>query len=153
MDRLVPCRTGDLEPGRTRYALTLDDGGYVMDDGLLARVGDEEYLSSTSGGAGAHRSAAPELIDRLDLDVHPLDRTAQWGAINVAGPHARDLLARLTDDAIDRKALPYPGFADVAVAGVPCRAIRTGFVGELAFELHHPRRRGPELWTALADRC
>jgi sarcosine oxidase subunit alpha len=47
--------------------------------------------------------------------------------------------------------MPYPGFADVSVAGVPCRAIRTGFVGELAFELHHPRRRGPELWAALAD--
>ena len=47
--------------------------------------------------------------------------------------------------------VPYPGFADITVAGVPCRAIRSGFTGELAFELHHPRRRGPELWSALAD--
>ena len=109
VDRLVPCRTDDLEPGRTRYVLTLDDAGYVMDDGLLARVGDEEwYLSSTSGGAGRTEARLRNLIDRLDLDVHPLDRTAQWGAINVAGPHARDLLERLTDDAIDRggRALP-----------------------------------------------
>jgi sarcosine oxidase subunit alpha len=83
--------------------------------------------------------------------VHVLDRTAQWGAINVAGPHARDLLERLTEDAIDAGSVPYPGFADVTVAGVPCRAIRTGFVGELAFELHHPRTRGPELWEALIE--
>ena len=47
--------------------------------------------------------------------------------------------------------MPYPGFADVTVAGVPCRAVRTGFVGELAFELHHPRRRGPDLWRALVE--
>jgi sarcosine oxidase, subunit alpha len=80
-----------------------------------------------------------------------LDGTAQWGAINVAGPRARDLLERLTHDPIDAASVPYPGFADVSVAGVPCRAIRTGFVGELAFELHHPRRRGPELWAALVD--
>jgi sarcosine oxidase subunit alpha len=91
------------------------------------------------------------FVDRFALDAHVLDRTAQWGAINVAGPHARDLLERLTDDAIDAVSLRYPGFADITVAGVPCRAIRTGFVGELAFELHHPRRRGPELWEALVD--
>jgi sarcosine oxidase subunit alpha len=152
VDRLFPCRTDDLEPGRTRYVLTLDEAGYVMDDGLLARVGDGEwYLSSTSGGAWRTDARLRNLTDRLELDVHVLDRTAQWGAINLAGPHARDLLERLTDDAIDARTVPYPGFADVTVAGVPCRAVRTGFVGELAFELHHPRRRGPELWRALVE--
>jgi sarcosine oxidase subunit alpha len=151
VDRLFPCRTGDLEPGRTRYVLTLDEAGYVMDDGLLARVADDEwYLNSTSGGAERTDARLRNFIDRLELDVHVLDRTAQWGAINVAGPRARELLVELTDDAIDQASLPYPGFADITVAGVPCRAIRTGFVGELAFELHHPRRRGPELWAALA---
>jgi sarcosine oxidase subunit alpha len=152
VDRLFPCRIDDLEPGRTRYVLTLDDAGYVMDDGLLSRVGDEEwFLTSTSGGAGRADARLRNLADRLDLDAYVLDRTAQWGAINVAGPHARDLLERLTDDPIDAASVPYPGFADVSVAEVPCRALRTGFVGELAFELHHPRRRGPELWAALVE--
>ncbi|MGZ8597665.1 MAG: glycine cleavage T C-terminal barrel domain-containing protein, partial [Actinomycetota bacterium] len=152
VDRLFPCRTDDLETGRTRYVLTLDEAGYVMDDGLLARVGDGEwYLNSTSGGAGRTDARLRNFVDRFELDVHVLDRTAQWGAINVAGPHARELLEGLTDDAIDAASVPFPGFADIMVAGVPCRAIRTGFVGELAFELHHPRRRGPELWTALTE--
>ena len=57
--------------------------------------------------------------------------------------------SRLTGDPIDAAALPYPGHRELTVAGVPCRAIRSGFVGELAFELHHPRSRGPELWDAL----
>ncbi len=152
VDRLFPCRTGDLGSGRTRYVLTLDEAGYVMDDGLLGRVGDGEwYLNSTSGGAGRTDARLRNFIDRFELDVHVLDRTAQWGAINVAGPRARELLEELTDDQIDADAVPYPGFADITVAGVPCRAIRAGFVGELAFELHHPRRRGPELWAALAE--
>ena len=152
VDRLYPCRTDDLAPGRTRYVLTLDEAGYVMDDGLLARVDEHEwYLNSTSGGAGRTDARLRNFADRLELDVHVLDRTAQWGAINVAGPHARDLLERLTDDPIDATTVPYPGFADITVAGVPCRAIRTGFVGELAFELHHPRTRGPELWETLLE--
>jgi sarcosine oxidase, subunit alpha len=152
VERVFPCRIDDLEPGRTRYVLSLDDAGYVMDDGLLARVDDGEwFLTTTSGGAGRTDGRLRNFAGRLALDAHVLDRTAQWGAINVAGPRARDLLGRLTEDAIDAPSLPYPGFADVSVAGVPCRAIRTGFVGELAFELHHPRRRGPELWAALVD--
>lgn len=152
VDRLFPCRVADLAPGRTRYVLSLDEAGYVMDDGLLARVGEcEWYLTSTSGGAGRTDARLRNFIDRLDLDAHVLDRTAQWGAINVAGPHARDLLERLTDDPIDAEAMPYPGFADITVASVACRAIRVGFVGELAFELHHPRSRGAELWLALVD--
>jgi sarcosine oxidase subunit alpha len=152
VDRLFPCRTRDLDPGRTRYVLTLDEAGYVMDDGLLARVGDDEwFLTTTSGGAGRADARLRNFADRLTLDTHVLDRTAQWGAINVAGPKARDLLERLTDDPLDAASVPYPGFADLSIGGVSCRAVRTGFVGELAFELHHPRRRGPELWTALAD--
>jgi sarcosine oxidase subunit alpha len=150
VDRMFPCRTDDLGAGRTRYALSLDEAGYVMDDGLLCAVGDGTfYLTSTSGGAVRTDARLRDLADRMSLDIHVLDRTAQWGAINVAGPYARDLLERLTDDPLDATTVPYPGFADVTVAGVPCRAVRTGFVGELAFELHHPRSGGPELWAAL----
>jgi sarcosine oxidase subunit alpha len=83
--------------------------------------------------------------------VHLVNRTAQLGAINVAGPHARGLLARLSDDDLSREAIPYPGHAEITVAGVPCIAIATGFVGELSFELHHPRSRSVELWDALLD--
>jgi sarcosine oxidase subunit alpha len=67
----------------------------------------------------------------------------------VAGPLARDPLSTLSDNPIDRESLPHMAHAEVTVAGVPCRAIRVGFVGELSFELHHPRSRSIELWDAL----
>jgi sarcosine oxidase subunit alpha len=89
--------------------------------------------------------------DRLGSRAHIVNRTAQLGAINVTGPHARDLLAKLSDDDLSRRAIPYPGFADITVAGVPCRAIAVGFVGELSFELHHPRGRSVALWDALLE--
>jgi sarcosine oxidase subunit alpha len=83
------------------------------------------------------------------MHVHIVNQTAQLGAINVAGPHARELLATLSEDDLSRDALPYPGLAEVTVAGVACRAISVGFVGELSYELHHPRDRSVELWDAL----
>src|SRR3954452_180742 len=150
LDRVFPLDVGTLAAGRARYLLALDEAGYVMDDGLLAASGDGSFfLTSTSGGADRMEAWLRNWIDRLNLHVHVTNQTAQLGAINVAGPHARDLLATLTDDALARGAVPYPGHADITVAGVPCRAIAVGFVGELSFELHHPRGRSVELWDAL----
>jgi len=150
LDQVFPLDVGAIAPGRARYLLALDEAGYVMDDGLLAALGDGSYfLTSTSGGADRMEAWLRNWIDRLDLHVHLVNQTAQLGAINVAGPNARDLLATLTDDDLSRAAIPYPGHADIVVAGVPCRAIAVGFVGELSYELHHPRGRSEGLWDAL----
>ena len=148
VDRVFPCRTDDLPVGRTRYVLTLDEAGYVMDDGLLPR---------TVGGVVPHLDLGRRRADRrpvaeLRRPVRPRGAPARSHGAMGRDQRRRsargELLERLTDDAVT---VPYPGFADITVAGVPCRAIRSGFTGELAFELHHPRRRGPELWSALAD--
>jgi sarcosine oxidase, subunit alpha len=152
LDRVFPLDVASVAPGRTRYLVALDEAGYVMDDGLLAPLDDGTYfLTSTSGGADRMEAWLRNWIDRLDLHAHLVNRTAQLGAINVAGPYARDLLATLSDDDLSRAALPYPGHTDVTVAGVPCRAIAVGFVGELSYELHHPRGRSAELWEALVS--
>lgn len=150
LDRVFPCRIDDLAPGRSRYLLALDEAGYVMDDGMIGAGPDGRFVvTSTSGGADRMEAWLRNWADRWGLHVHLVNQTAMLGAINVAGPRARDLLSRLTDDAIDRDSLPHMAHAQITVAGVPCRAMRVGFVGELSFELHHPRSRSVELWDAL----
>ena len=152
IDATFPTPIDDLEPGLARYLLALDEAGYVFDDGLLCSLGDEGwYLTSTSGGADRMEAWLRDRADRLDLRAHVVDLTAERGAIMVAGPRARELLAELTDDPIDPATFPHMAVREVTVAGVPCGAIRAGFVGEVAFELHHPRSRGPELWRAIAE--
>jgi sarcosine oxidase subunit alpha len=152
LDWVFPTRIEGLAPGRARYLLALDEAGYVMDDGLVCALeGGRAYLTSTSGGADRMEAWLRNWAERLALHVHLVNQTAQMGAVNVAGPRVRDLLARLSDDDWSRDAIPYPGWADVTVAGVACRAIAVGFVGELSFELHHPRSRSVELWDALLE--
>lgn len=150
VDRVFPCRVEDLAPGRSRYMLALDEAGYAMDDGLVCALeGGRFYVTSTSGGADRMEAWLREWADRWDLHTHLVNQTAMLGAILVAGPGSRELLERLCDDPIAREALPHMSHREVTVAGVGCRAIRVGFVGELGFELHHPRSRGVELWDAL----
>jgi len=152
LEASFPTRIDDLEPGRGRYLLALDEGGYVFDDGLLCSLGEEGwYITSTSGGADRMEAWLRDRADRLELRAHVVDLTAERGSILVAGPLARELLSGITDDPVDRHAFPHMGVRELTVAGVPCGAIRTGFVGEVAFELHHPRSRGPNLWRALME--
>src|SRR5262249_51661362 len=47
------------------------------------------------------------------------------------------------------ESFPYLRHREITVAGIPCRAIRLGFVGELGWELHHPAARSRELWEAI----
>jgi sarcosine oxidase subunit alpha len=152
LEAVFPTRIGDIAPGRSRYVIALDEAGYVTDDGLVCALGDGRFvLTSTSGGADRMEAWLRERADRLGMHVHLVDRTSMLGAINLAGPRARDVLERLTEHDVGPEALPHLAHADIDVAGVPCHAMRVGFVGEVSFELHHPRARGPELWDALLD--
>jgi sarcosine oxidase subunit alpha len=152
LDEIFPIDVARIRVGRARYVVALDEAGYVFDDGLLGALPDDRFvLTTTSGGADRMEAWLRDRADGRALHVHIANLTVALGAIIVAGPHARDLLARRSDDDLSRDAIPYPGVADVTVAGVPCRAIAPGFVGELAFELHHPAGRSVELWDALLE--
>lgn len=150
LERLYPCRVADLAPGRSRYTLLLNEAGYIFDDGLVCALGEEGfYVTFTSSGADAAEAWLREWAEAWGHRVHIVNQTFSRSAIHVAGPRSRDLLAKLTGEPVDAAALPYGGVREIVVAGVPCLALRVGFVGELSIELHHPTRRSPELWDAL----
>jgi sarcosine oxidase, subunit alpha len=90
-----------------------------------------------------------DWAEAWEHDVYVVNQTASLGAINVAGPRARDLLQKLSDDPLDRESFPYIRHRRITVGGVPCLAMRLGFVGELAYELHFPAGQSEALWNAL----
>lgn len=152
LERLFPCRVSDLKPGRLRYTLLLGENGFVVDDGIVAAVeGGRWYVTFTSSGAAAAEALLKDWAETWSHDVRVIDLTSASGAINVAGPVARELLARLTPNDLANEAFPYLHHREIVVADVPCRAFRLGFVGELSYELHHPAQRSVELWDALLE--
>ena len=152
LELLYPCRIRDLEPGRFRYALLLGEHGFVVDDGIVCALENGRwYVTFTSAGAAAAEATLRDWIETWDLDVRLVDMTAVWGAINVAGPRSRELLQRLSPQQLDNQSFPYLRHREITVAGVECRAIRLGFVGELSYELHHPSSKSVELWDVLLE--
>jgi sarcosine oxidase subunit alpha len=148
LERIYPCHVADIKPGRSRYALLLNERGHVMDDGMILRDAETRFtLSFTSGGAANAEMWIRDWVDTWGLRVHVMDRTMSLAAINVTGPLAGELLRRLGLAAPPR----FLSHVRADVAGVPCHVMRLSFTGEAAWELHHPVDRSVELWRGLME--
>jgi sarcosine oxidase subunit alpha len=150
LDRLYPNRLGDLAPGRIRYGVLTTDGGRIIDDGTVARLADDVfYVTTTSSGSDAVVEWFEWWNAIWGYEVDVVDVTGALAAINVAGPRAREALGALTSHAVTNDAVAYLDARELGVAGVPCLALRIGFVGELGYELHVPATAGGHVWDAL----
>lgn len=75
--------------------------------------------------------------------------TRDYGTLVLAGPRSREVLAQLTEADLGNQAFPWFTGQEIHVAGVPVRALRMNFVGELGWELHHPIEHQVTLYSAL----
>jgi sarcosine oxidase subunit alpha len=150
LDRLYPNRLSNLKIGRVRYGVLTSDAGRIMDDGTISRVDEHSfYVTTTSSGAGAVEEWFAWWLADWKLDVHISDVTQALCAVNLAGPRAREILARLTDTDCSPEAFAYLDARQARVAGVPALLMRIGFVGELGYEIHFPAALGEDVWDAI----
>jgi sarcosine oxidase subunit alpha len=152
LERLYPNRFGDLRPGRIRYGVLTSDGGRIMDDGTVARLADDlYYVTTTSTGADAVTAWFEWWNAVWGYDAEIVNVTGALAALNLAGPQARVALGRLVEDVDDVSAdeFRYLDAKPLHVAGVPCLALRIGFVGELGYELHFPSPAAEHVWNRL----
>ena len=137
VSRLYTMRTSNIREGMTGYALMVDETGIVIDDGVAARLSENRfYVTTTSGTSDTSFAEIQRRILEWNLDVDVLNLTGQLGAINIVGPLSRRVLARFTDVDLDPVAFPYLAVRQGRVCEEPAMLIRTGFVGELGFEIH-----------------
>ena len=150
LERLYPNRFSDLKPGRIRYGVLTTDGGRIMDDGTIARLADDlYYVTTTSTGSDAVTAWFEWWNAVWGYEADIVNVTGALAALNLAGPNARDALARLTEHDVSAEVFKYLDTRQLEVAGVPCLALRIGFVGELGYELHFPSPAGEHVWDAL----
>ncbi|VWC51074.1 sarcosine oxidase subunit alpha [Burkholderia lata] len=141
-----------LKVGRCRYGLMLSEHGIVYDDGVFARIGEDHFLVGTTSG---HAAAITETFQEWlqcewpHLRVLVENVTTGWAVMNLAGPHARDVLAALgTDIDLSPDAFPHMHYRAGTVAGVAARVQRVSFTGELSYEIAVPWGYGASLWDA-----
>jgi sarcosine oxidase subunit alpha len=153
LDHFYVNSVSKLDDGRVRYGLMLNENGVVIDDGTVARLARDRFLVTTTSGGASRIAAWLEEWRQCEwpgLEVFVTPVTTQWATFAIAGPRARQLLARFrTDIAYDWRALPHMSLREGRFAGVPARLYRVSFSGELGYEVNVPARYGAALWAEL----
>ena len=154
MDMMYTNMMSTLKPGRCRYGLMCSENGFLMDDGVVARLDADTFLChTTTGGAERIHGHMEEWLQTewWDWQVHVANVTEQYAQVGVVGPKSRQVLEKLTGDDISAEALPFMSWKTITVAGIRARVYRIAFAGELSFELAVPAGHGRGLWDKLME--
>ncbi len=132
------------KPGRVGLTHVLTPAGGVAAEFSVAMLSETcAYLTSA---AAAEEMDVDLLCARArGVDVKIVNRTEDLAVIGLMGPKSRDVLAALTDDDLGT----WLSVREITVAGVPVRALRVSYVGELGWELHVARDHARALFEAL----
>jgi aminomethyltransferase len=135
-----------LEVGQVRYGAFLDAAGLMVDDGTVFNTGDDHCWVMTNGRD--HEEYFGEAVEGLDARFEWI--TPSMPHLGVVGPRSREVVQKLTDE--DLRSLRYFRFIPrlVKVAGVDVHLSRTGYGGELGYELFLRDPADAEtLWNAI----
>ncbi len=149
LDRLCANRL----PTRGRIALThvLSPRGRIDGEMTVTRLDDETFYVLSAAGAELRDLDHLQQGVRTGERVHIGNVTDQRGVLVLAGPHARDVLSRITDAPLDNNAFPWLSGREIDIAGMPVRTLRINYVGELGWELHPAIEHLEALYDALME--
>ena len=154
LDMMYTNMMSNLKPGRCRYGLMCSENGFLSDDGVVVRIDDDTFLChTTSGGADRIHAHMEKWLqcEWWDWNVWVVNATEQYAQVAVVGPNARKVLEKIGGMDVSKDTLPFMAWADGELGGIPCRAYRISFSGELSYEIAVPANRGREFWDMLMD--
>ena len=152
LDMLYTNVMSNLPVGKCRYGLMCNEQGFLSDDGVVVRLSEDSWLChTTTGGAERIHGWMEDWLqcEWWDWQVYTANVTEQYAQIAVAGPKARQLLEKLGGMDVSKESLPFMGFAEGTLAGLPVRAYRISFSGELSYEIAVAASQGLALWEKL----
>jgi aminomethyltransferase len=143
VNRIITRDASRLQVGLVWYTPWCDDDGTVIDDGTVTRLDDDVYRWTA-----AHPNYRWLVENAHGLDVEVEDLSEQVAALALQGPTSRALLNAVCAPAID--GLRYFRAMRTEIASVPVDVSRTGYTGDLGYEIWMPWDRAVEVWDALA---
>lgn len=144
LDRMVTRDMSKCRVGQVVYTTWCDDRGKIVDDGTIARLGDDSYRLTSAIPAGHWLEDVS-----YGMQVSIEDVSEGQAALALQGPTSRALLQHLTGANLDE--LRYFHLAEVKVAGAPVVLSRTGYTGDLGYELFFDPADAHRVWDALIE--
>ena len=145
LDAITPNHVAKLAPGRAHYSGLLTESGTYVDDVLVYRLAEQELLVVVN--ASNREKDLAWMRRHAPADVELDDVSDRYALLALQGPKAVEILAPLTDVALD--GIRYYGFAAGQVDGHAAIVSRTGYTGEDGFELYLHPDDAPAVWRRL----
>ncbi|HET7168590.1 MAG TPA: aminomethyltransferase family protein [Candidatus Limnocylindrales bacterium] len=130
-------------PGQAQYTCWLDDRGFVIEDGVILHTGRDEYLLTS---AEPNLAYLADRVGRSEVTIEDVSRDI--GTLALQGPRSRELLARLVPQVRD---IPYFGVARGEIGGAGVTVSRTGYSGDLGYEVWVDTADALHVWDTLWD--
>ncbi len=148
LDWALLIEASEMPVGRARYSMMCTAMGGIIDDLIVYRIGDEEFMVVANASNGP--AVFAELVERsANFDAEVADQTDGFALVAVQGPKAEEIVLRLTGPELGE--LRYYRVAELELFGETAYAARTGYTGEDGFELFVPAELGPQLWQTLLE--
>ncbi|TMQ64932.1 MAG: aminomethyl transferase family protein [Candidatus Eisenbacteria bacterium] len=142
LDRMITRDMAKCSVGQVYYTPWCDAAGKVIDDGTVSRLADSTYrlTSADSSLRWLHMNA-------VGMNVQIEDVSERVGTLALQGPSSRAILQQVSP--ADFTKLKYFRVVETTVGGVPVTVSRTGYTGDLGYEIWAEAARAEELWDAL----
>ena len=145
VDKLVSSDIAGLEVGEARYGLLCNEGGTIVDDVIVYRIGPDQLLMVVNA---ANIEKDQKHVRRyLPKGVGFEDRSGDTALIAVQGPRAADIVGNVAGNSV--VALPPFGVKSTLAAGAEALIARTGYTGEDGFEVFVTNPDAVRVWQAL----
>ncbi|MDE0361225.1 MAG: sarcosine oxidase subunit alpha family protein [Rhodospirillaceae bacterium] len=155
LERIYTHNVGRMKVGRCAYGIMLGEDGMLMDDGVMARLGEHRfYLTTTTGGAANVLSWLEKWLQTEwpELKVYLTSLTEHYSTIAVAGPNSRRVLESLgCDIPLDKESFPFMAVKPAILADMRVTLFRVSFSGELAFEVNIDSNLALAMWQRVME--
>ncbi len=148
VQRMTSNDVTQLAEGRVQYSTMLYDNGGIVDDLLVYHCGD--YVQLVVNAANLEKDWQ-WLQEHVEGDVELIDRSDETSLLAVQGPNAPDVMRKVSSVVLED--LPYYHFTRGSIAGVECLISRTGYTGEIGYEIYFDAdtEKGRSVWNALFE--
>jgi glycine cleavage system T protein (aminomethyltransferase) len=130
-------------PGQAHYTVWCDDDGFVVEDGVVLRLSDDEFMLTA---AEPNQAYLDGLSEGLSVDIE--DVSDHYGALAVQGPYARRILSSLAPEMTD---IGYFHLTPAKIGDTAVTISRTGYTGDLGYEIWVERDQALQIWDAVLE--
>ena len=146
LDRIVIQTITDMPVNTCRYGAMLNEDGGVIDDLIVYRKGPQDWMIVVN--AANIEKDAQHFRTHLNAAASFEDVSFKTAKLDLQGPRSRDVLKAFVPG-IEK--LSYYTFDHFQFSGIPCLISRTGYTGELGYEIYCPWEKSKEIWKTILN--